>query len=452
MKLIKNANALIDNQIKRADILFDETSIKKIITYPENAEAEAKANNSVNNTANTAAKNPESDIDEIIDASGLLCIPGLIDVHVHLREPGFIQKETIKTGTMAAARGGFTTIMAMPNVYPFPDDVETIKKYKKLIKKEAVIDVVPYACITNGEDGKKSTDIEAISKEGIRAFSDDGVGVQNDEIMREAMRLAKANDCMIAAHTEDMHYRKEGSCINDGPKARELGVVGIPNECEYKQLERDLKLAEETKVKYHCCHMSARQSVELLREYKAKGLDISGEVAAHHLLLTEENIKSIYDTNLKMNPPLRTEADRQSLLEGLLDGTIDMIASDHAPHTEEEKAKKLPDAPFGIVSLETSFAMLYTRLVMTGKLSIAKLIELMSKRPAKRFFADKRGELKEGYRADIVLIDTKNEFVIDKSKFRSKGKNTPFDGQRCFGKVIKTFATGRLVYDDLVKE
>ncbi len=437
MKLIKNADTLIENQIKRADILFDENGIKKIIPRLDKG--------------NLNVKNPIADISiigEIIDARGLLCIPGLIDVHVHLREPGFTQKETIKTGTMAAARGGFTTIMAMPNVNPFPDNAEAVKRYMRLIKKEAVIDVVPYACITTGEKGEEVTDIRAIKREGISAFSDDGVGVQNDEIMRYAMKRAKENDCIIAAHTEDMHYRKKDACINEGAKSKELGVLGIPNECEYKQLERDLRLVEEIKAKYHCCHISAMQSVKLLREYKAKGLDVSGEAAAHHLLLTEEDIKSVYDTNFKMNPPLRTEADRQALIEGLLDGTIDMIASDHAPHTQEEKAKKINEAPFGIVSLETSFAMLYTKLVMTGKMSLAKLVDLMSKRPAKRFFEDKRGELKEGYRADIVLIDIKNEFVIDKRKFLSKGKNTPFDGQKCFGRVVKTFANGKLVYDD----
>ena len=320
MKLIKGATALLDGQLKKADILFDEKCISKI------------------------AENISEDVNEIIDGTGLTALPGLIDVHVHLREPGNEHKETIKTGTMAAAAGGFTTVMAMPNVVPFPDDVKTVREYKKLIDKNAVVKVIPYCCITDAEKGSSVVDMKALAAEEMRYFSDDGVGVQKDEVMEEAMTKASEIGAMIVAHTEDMKYRKPKACMHEGKASERLGLIGIPSECEWVQLKRDLELAEKTGVKYHCCHMSAKESVKLIREYKAKGCDVSGEVAAHHLLLTDEDVKG---PNWKMNPPLRTEEDRQALIKGLLDGTIECIANDHAPHTEDEKAKGMEEAPFG---------------------------------------------------------------------------------------------------------
>ena len=434
MKLIKNvkipANLLCqceagkykDNEFLIRDIVFDKNEIIQIGTDV-----------------------PVSEGCEIISGKGLVALPGLIDVHVHLREPGNEKKETIKTGTMAAAAGGMTTIMAMPNVFPFPDNVETIKEYQKLIDKEAVVNVIPYSCITQKEGGEQVVDMAAIKELGYRAFSDDGVGVQTDGIMEKAMEKSAELGVMIVAHTEDMTYRKPKACINEGAKAKELGLIGIPNECEYKQFERDLKLVEKTGAHYHCCHMSAKESVELLREYKAKGLDVSGEATCHHLILTEDDIEG---TNWKMNPPLKTTEDRRALIDAIKDGTITIIANDHAPHTEEEKAKSMEEAPFGIVTIESAFSLLYTHLVKTGEITLVELVRLMSENPANRFGMERKGVLKEGFASDIILVDLDNEFVIDKEKFYSKGRNTPFHGWKCYGRVKQTFVNGISVYKE----
>lgn len=435
MKLIKNGRVpagILDAETLRnltagddgmvvCDILFDEEGIREI------------------------GRGIPEDGCEITDGEGLLVLPGLIDVHVHLREPGNEHKETIATGTAAAAAGGFTTIMAMPNVVPFPDSCEVMKEYRKLLAEKSVIDVIPYGCITMEERGKKVTDMKAMSEDGCGAFSDDGVGVADDAVMEDAMRKSAELGVIIAAHTEDMRYRKPGACMNLGRKSEELGLIGIPNECEYVQLERDLKLVKKTGAHYHCCHMSCEESVNLLREYRGEGLDVSGEVAVHHLILTDEDVQG---TNWKMNPPLRTEKDRRSLIEGIKDGVIEIVANDHAPHTEKEKSAPMPEAPFGIVTIENAFSLLYTHLVRTGEITLEKLVELMSENPAKRFAMDRRGKLKEGYRADIILVDTENSFTIDREKFYSKGKNTPFHGWECFGKVKQTFAGGNSVYKE----
>ena len=309
MKLIHQARLL--DQETLCDVLFDENGIHKI------------------------AEHIEEEVDEVIEAKGQYLLSGLIDVHVHLREPGFSHKETIKTGTQAAAHGGFTTVMAMPNVLPYPDCAEVMKEYLQLIEKEAEVHVIPYACITKGEKSEELSDMEQLYKLGIHAFSDDGVGVKSAEMMEKAMQKAKALDAMIVAHTEDMKYRTPTACMHEGIRNKELGLVGIPSACEYSQIKRDLELAKQTGAKYHICHMSAKESVELLRTYKKQGVDCSGEVTAHHLLLNEMDVQN---PNHKMNPPLRSEEDRQALIAGLLDGTIDMIANDHAPHSEEEKS------------------------------------------------------------------------------------------------------------------
>ena len=382
---------------------------------------------------------------EIISGKGLVALPGLIDVHVHLRQPGNEQKETIKTGSMAAAAGGMTTIMAMPNVNPFPDNVETMKEYQALIDREAVVNVIPYACITHMEKGDCVVDMEALQKMGYNAFSDDGVGVQADGVMEQAMKKSAELGTMIVAHTEDMEYRKPGACMNTGSKADELGLIGIPNECEWKQLERDLELVEKTGAHYHCCHMSAKESVELMRKFKAKGCDVSGEATCHHLLLIDEDVAG---TNWKMNPPLKTEEDREALIEAIKDGTVELIANDHAPHTEEDKNKPMDQAPFGIVTIENAFSLLYTNLVKTGRITLSQLVRLMSTNPAERFGFERKGILKKGYASDLILVDLDHEFVIDKEKFYSKGKNTPFDGWKCFGKVKQTFVNGSSVYKE----
>lgn len=419
MFLIKNAKIIIkENETIIQDILIDQGKIKRI------------------------ADIIELDCD-VYDAHEQLLLPGGIDVHAHLREPGYIHKETIKTGTLAAARGGYTTIMAMPNVIPYPDSVEVMQEYKQRIEKDALVNVIPYACITKQEAGQTLVDMKALKEQcGIYAFSDDGVGVQNTDRMNEALKLAKENDVMIVAHTEDMHYRKTNACMHEGIRNKELHLIGIPSECEWKQVERDLNLAYQQKAKYHICHMSAKESVELLRKYKAMGADVSGEVTTHHLLLSEMDVEG---TNHKMNPPLRSMEDKKALMEGILDGTIDFIANDHAPHSEEEKNQAMDKAPFGIVALETSIPLIYTNFVRKGIISLEKFQALISTSPADRFGFKHKGLLKEGYDADIIVLSDL-ETTIHKNEFKSMGKNTPFDGVKVYGTPIMSMVSGNIVY------
>lgn len=410
------------NECELMEVAYDESGIKQI------------------------GKALSIDAEEIIDAQGKLLCPGLIDVHVHLREPGYEHKETIKTGTMAAAHGGFTTIMAMPNVIPYPDDAKVMQAYLEKIKQDAIVQVIPYGCITKQEKSQELADIKGMSALGIHAYSDDGVGVATEEMMKQAMLACVKEKAIIVAHTENMDYRKPGACMHEGIRNKELGLLGIPSACESTQLLRDLKLAEETKARYHVCHMSAKESVDYLRAYKAKGVDCSGEVTAHHLLLNEMDVQG---PNEKMNPPLRSKEDQEALISGLLDGTIDMIANDHAPHSEEEKQKGMVNAPFGIVALETAFPLLYTRFVKeTKRFTLEQLLHFMSEAPAKRFQLEKKGKLAVGYDADMFLIDITKETKIDKQTFLSKGKNTPFDGWKCFGKVSMTIVNGKIVYKE----
>lgn len=424
MILIKNAKLIKKkNDCVIRDVLIDGTKIVKI-------------------GENLAKKYPEA---KITDAEFNLLIPGGIDVHTHLRQPGFEEKETVKTGSLAAAKGGYTTIMAMPNVKPFPDNIGTIRDYLSLIKKEAVINVVPYVCITKGEKGLETVDYNAVkSSFNLRYFSDDGVGVQNDYLMKKAFEEIKKIDGIISAHTEDMSYRKPKSCVHDGEFAKKNNLVGIPSETEYVQIERDLKLAKETGVKYHICHISAKESVELLREYKKLGTDVSGEVTIHHLLLTQDNI-DVNNANYKMNPPLRSKEDREALIEGLLDGTVDFIANDHAPHTEEEKAKGIVNAPFGISTIENAIALFYTNFVKTGRISLEDFVKYISSKPAYRFGFKNKGYIKEGYDADLTLIKEEDN-IIDKNSFITKGKNTPFDKMRVSIITEWTMYLGKFVY------
>lgn len=418
MYLIKNAKLVVkENETKIQDLLIEDG---KIIRIADIIEAEC----------------------DTYDAEENLVIPGGIDVHAHLREPGFTHKETIKTGTMAAAKGGYTTIMAMPNVKPFPDNVEVMKEYLAKIEQDAIVNVIPYACITKGEAGREIVDMEAMKELGIHAFSDDGVGVQSEDKMLEAMKQAVKCDAMIVAHTEDMEYRKPGACVHEGVNNKKYGWLGIPSECEWKQIERDLALALETGVKYHICHMSAKESVELLRKYKALGANVSGEVASHHLVLNENDVRN---TNHKMNPPLRSKEDQEALIAGLIDGTIDFVANDHAPHSEEEKQNEMSKAPFGIVALETSIPLVYTYFVKTGKMTLEQFQDVISTKVAKRFNFTNKGEIKEGYDADLVVLSDNKE-IIKKEDFVSMGKNTPFDGYEVAGCALMSMVNGKVVY------
>ena len=360
-------------------------------------------------------------------------MPGFCDVHVHLREPGFSYKETIKTGTLAAAHGGYTSVCTMPNLNPVPDTIKNLNVEREIIKTDAVIPVYPYAAITKGERGEELSDMENLAP-FVVAFSDDGKGVQGKDLMRRAMVKAKSLGKIVAAHCEVNELLK-GGYIHDGEYAKISGHKGICSESEYKEIERDLLLAKETGVAFHVCHVSAAESVELIKRAKADGVNVTCETAPHYLVLDETDLKE--SGEYKMNPPLRGKKDREALIQGVLDGTIDIIATDHAPHYEEEKSKGLKDSAFGIVGLESAFQVLYTKLVKQGIISLDKLVELMAINPRKRFNIPFDG---------FTVWDLNKSTVIDPNKFLSKGKSTPFSGERVFGENILTVSGGRAVY------
>lgn len=398
----------------------------------------------VNGKIDMIAKNIKpTENDTVIDAAGLILAPGFIDVHVHLREPGGEHKETVETGTKAAGKGGYTTICAMPNTNPVPSDVASLKVVQDKIKTDAVIKVYPYASITNGLKGEALVDFDALTEAGAFQFTDDGVGVQTAGDMYEAMKQAAKNNKAIVAHCED-NSLIFGGCVHDGDVATRLGVNGIPSICEATQIARDVLLAEKAKCHYHVCHVSTKESVRVIRDAKKAGIHVTAEVSPHHLILTEDDITT-HDTNYKMNPPLRGKEDRQALLEGLLDGTIDFIATDHAPHHQDEKQQSIDQAPFGIVGLETAFSLLYTHFVETNIMTLHQLIDFLAVKPSKVFGMD-QGEIAIHRPADLVLLDINKTTVIDKNSFESKGKNTPFDHMTVKGQVVMTFVNGELVY------
>lgn len=394
---------------------------------------------------NRIAKEINEEADKVIDCAGKLLTPGFIDVHIHLREPGGEHKETIKSGTMAAARGGYTTVCSMPNTNPVPDNVEEVESLFERIEQDAVVRVLPYAAITKGLKGEERTDIKALSKTDIFAFTDDGVGIQTAGQMLEAMYEAAANDRAIVAHCEDNSILY-GGAVHEGDVSKRLDVPGILSACESVQIARDVLLAETANCHYHVCHVSTKESVRVIRDAKRAGIRVTAEVSPHHLLLTEDDFVEL-DTNFKMNPPLRAKADRDALFEGLLDGTIDFIATDHAPHAEDEKAQDIVKAPFGIVGLETAFPLLYTHLVETGKMTLQQLVDRMAKLPAKVFDLP-YGVIEEGSIADLTLVDLEKEMTIDKESFYSKGKNTPFNNWEVKGIPVLTIAAGKIVYGD----
>ncbi|MCX6209243.1 MAG: dihydroorotase [Bacteroidetes bacterium] len=381
---------------------------------------------------------------EIIDAKGLFVSAGFIDVHVHLREPGLEYKETIQSGSMAAAKGGFTTICPMPNTKPVPDRAERFDDLLNRIKASAVVNIKPYGAITEDSKGEKLNDYKLLKDKGAVAFSDDGVGVQEAGVMYKAMQKIVEVDLPIAAHCEDNSLIL-GGCIHDGDKAKELGLKGIPSVCESVQIARDILLAEATGAHYHVCHVSSKESVRVIADAKKAGIRVTAEVSPHHLVLTEDDIPNA-DTNYKMNPPLRAKADQLALIKALEDGVIDCIATDHAPHTDQEKAKGMYDSPFGIVGFETAFPVLFTKFVKTNKWTLKQLTDWMTIKPAEIFKLNSIGKIKIGFAADLTIINLNDEIKVDKNTFISKGKNTPFDGWACYGWPVMTLVNGKVVY------
>ena len=368
----------------------------------------------------------------------MVTLPAFADLHVHFREPGQTWKETIRTGSLAAARGGYTLVCAMPNLNPVPDSLEHLAVEQEAIDRDALIRVLPYGSITKGRQGRELVDFHAL-KGGCVAFSDDGSGVQSPEMMREAMRAAAAEDVIIAAHCEDNTLLR-GGYIHDGRYCREHGHKGICSESEWGQIARDVELAAETGCRYHVCHISTVESVDIIRQAKKSGVKVTCETAPHYLTLCEDDLQE--DGRFKMNPPLRTADDREALIEGLADGTIDVIATDHAPHSAEEKSKGLAGSAMGIVGLETAFPVLYTRLVRTGRLSLDRLVEALAIAPRRIFRLPEAPE-------DWVEVDLDTPWTIRSGEFASMGRATPFEGWEVYGKVLRTVYHGKTVYNNL---
>ncbi|EPB3001079.1 dihydroorotase [Enterococcus hirae] len=385
----------------------------------------------------------EAEFDEVFDAKGQLITPGLVDVHVHLREPGFTYKETIAAGTKAAARGGFTTVCAMPNLNPVPDTPEKLEQVYDLIKRDAVVKVLQYTPITENLRSEVLVDQEAMIKAGAFAFTNDGVGVQTAGTMYQAMKEAAKNNKALVAHTEDESLLF-GGVMHAGDKAKELGLPGILSVTESSQIARDLLLAEATGVHYHVCHVSTKESVRVIRDAKKAGIQVTAEVSPHHLILIDEDIPEDFGF-WKMNPPLRGKEDREALIEGLLDGTIDCIATDHAPHGLEEKSKSFLESPFGIVGSETAFQLIYTHFVETNRFTLEQVINWMATKPAEIFQLE-AGTLTVGAPADVAIFDIEHSSTIDKKDFLSKGENTPFVGWNVKGETLGTFVDGKLAW------
>lgn len=368
-------------------------------------------------------------------SDNIVAFPGFCDVHVHFREPGFSYKEKIATGSLAAARGGYTTVCTMPNLDPVPDSVENLRRQLDLIERDAVVDVLPYGAITVGERGERIADLEGMAQKVV-AFSDDGRGVQSDKMMLEAMERAKALKKLIVAHCED-NSLLHGGYIHDGKYATEHGHRGICSESEWRPIKRDIELCRQTGCGYHVCHISTKESVALIRKAKADGVDITCETAPHYLVMDDSDLKE--DGRFKMNPPLRDKADREALVEGVKDGTIDMISTDHAPHSAEEKSRGLERSAFGIVGIETVFPVLYTKLVKTGVITMDRLMELLVYNARKRFNIPIK-------KNDYTIWDLDREFIVDPDDFLSMGRATPFEGWKLSGVCLMTVKDGKVVY------
>ena len=421
MLLLKNGKILEDGKLVKKDILVENKHIKEI---------------SEKITESTA---------QVIDLEGKFVSPGFIDVHVHWREPGFSYKETIYQASRAAARGGFTTAMPMPNLNPVPDSYENLKQQLDIIEKDSVIRALPYGAITKGELGKEYADFEELANH-VFAFSDDGRGVQDANMMYQSMKIAAKLNKAIVAHCEDNSLIL-GGCMHCGKRSKELGQKGIPSVCESVQIARDVLLAEDAGCHYHVCHVSTKESVRIIRDAKKAGIKVTCEVCPHHLISDENDIPEAIGM-WKMNPPLRATEDRQALIAGVLDGTIDIIATDHAPHAPHEKEVPMAESAFGIVGSETAFAQLYTYFVKTGIFTLEQVVNMMSKKVAEIFDLP-YGILEEGKFADLVVIDLERKEKINPENFLSKGRNTPYTGQEVYGIPVLTLCEGNVVYRDI---
>ncbi len=377
-----------------------------------------------------------------VDCEGLTAIPGLVDVHVHFREPGFSYKETIAGGTAAAAAGGFTTVCPMPNLSPAPDSLETLEKQLEIIHRDAIVETIPYATITRSRLGNELVNYKELAPY-VAGFSDDGSGVQDEEVMRNAMREIAKTGKILAAHCEVNALLKNGY-IHDGVYARKHGHRGICSESEWREIERDIRLAEETGCRLHICHISTAESVDLIRKGKERGVKVTCETGPHYLIFCDEDLQE--EGRFKMNPPLRSRRDMEALRQGVINGTIDVIATDHAPHSEEEKSKGLEKSAMGVVGLETSLAAIYTSLVKPGVISYERMVEMMAQSPRRLFGIE--GGLKPGCRADVAIVDFNCKWEVNPEKFHGKGRSTPFAGCRLYGKPVMTIANGEIVFED----
>lgn len=420
--LIKGALCYIGDNFQQIDVLIKDGKIDTLST--------------------SISKNG---VDAVIIAQDKYLVPGFVDVHVHLRQPGFSYKETIKTGTLAAAAGGYTAVCSMPNVNPVPDSLEGIKAQTDIIDRDAVINVYPFASITKGRQGKGETvDFNALKDIAV-GFSDDGTGVQDDDVMLKAMTECERAGKIISAHCE-VNSLLHGGYIHDGEYCKEHHHKGICSASEYEQIERDCRLAKKTGVHYHVCHISTKESVDIIRKAKASGVNVTCETGPHYLTMCDKDLEE--DGRFKMNPPLRSEQDKQALLQGVLDGTIDVIATDHAPHSQEEKSKGLAGSAMGVVGLETAFGVLYTKLVKTGFIPLTKLIEMMSVKP-RQIFDLPGGKIAEGEVADLALLDLDKKWSVNPDEFLSMGRATPFEGWQLCGKNVLTVCKGEIVYEAL---
>lgn len=419
--LIKNALTYIDKTFKKSDVLIKDGRIHSL-----------------------AVSILSESVDRVVDAQDkYFLIPGFVDVHTHLREPGFSYKETIKTGSMTGAKAGYTDLCTMPNLNPAPDNAEHLKAQTDIIGRDAVIHVLPFGTITKERKGVgEIIDFESIA-DRVAGFSDDGTGVQNEELMKQAMTKCAKLGKIISAHCEVNDLLK-GGYIHDGAYAKTHNHKGICSESEWAQIERDCRLAEETGCQYHVCHISTKESVDIIRKAKARGVRVTCETGPHYLTMCDEDLQE--DGRFKMNPPLRAAQDKQALIEGVLDGTIDVIATDHAPHSEEEKSKGLEKSAMGVVGLETAFAVLNTKLVKTGTITLEKLVEMMSVRPREIFGID-GGEIKEGAVANLALLDVDKEWVVNPDSFVTMGRATPFEGWKLQGENLLTIYRGEIVYE-----